>query len=48
MNMDGTTKLAMEEIKVATDLFYWKASTYSLIVDYHSRYIEISKLNGQK
>ena len=42
----GTTKLTLEE--VATDLFYWKASTYLLIniVDY-SRYIEISKLNGQ-
>ena len=22
----GTTKLTLEEIKVATDLFYWKAS----------------------
>ena len=34
--------------KVATDLFYWKASTYLLIVDYFStRYIEINKLNGQ-
>ena len=33
--------------KVATDLFYWKASTCLLIVDYYSRYIEISKLNGQ-
>ena len=40
-----TTKLTLEE--VATDLFYWKASTYLLIVDYYSRYIEISKLNGQ-
>ena len=41
----GTTKLTLEE--VATDLFYWKASTYLLIVDYYSRYIEISELNGQ-
>ena len=40
-----TTKLTLEE--VATDLFYWKASTYLFIVDYYSRYIEISKLNGQ-
>ena len=47
MNTDGITKLALEEIKVATDLFYWKASTYLLIVDYYFRYIEISKLNGQ-
>ena len=28
-----TIKLTLEEIKVATDLFYWKASTYLLIVD---------------
>ena len=33
--------------KVATDLFHWKTSTYLLLVDYYSRYIEISKLNGQ-
>ena len=33
--------------KVATDLFYLKTSTYLLLVDYYSRYIEISKLNGQ-
>ena len=33
--------------KVATDLFHWKISTYLLVVDYYSRYIEISKLNGQ-
>ena len=44
-NEHRTTKLTLEE--VATDLFYWKASTYLLIVDYYSRYIEISKLNGQ-
>ena len=30
--------------KVATVLFYWKASTYLLIFDYYS---EINKLNGQ-
>ena len=46
-NEHGTTKLTLEEIKVATDLFYWKASTYLLIVDYYYRYIEISKLNEQ-
>ena len=46
-NKHGTTKLTLKEIKVVTDLFYWKASTYLLIVDYYSRYIEISKLNGQ-
>ena len=46
-NEHGTTKLTLEEIKVATDLFYWKASTYLLIVDYYFRYIEMSKLNGQ-
>ena len=31
--------------KVGTDLFEWKKTTYLLIVDYYSRYIEISKLN---
>ena len=46
-NEHRITKLTLEEIKVATDLLYWKASTYLLIVDYYSRYIEISKLNGQ-
>ena len=44
-NEHGTTKLILEE--VAIDLFYWKASTYLLTVDYYSRYIEINKLNGQ-
>ena len=43
----GTSKLTLEEIKVATNLFYWKASTYLHTVHYYSRYIEISKLNGQ-
>ena len=33
--------------KVATDLFFWKASTYLLIIDYYSKYIKISNLNGQ-
>ena len=32
--------------KVATDLFHWKTSTY-LLLNYYSRYIEISKLNEQ-
>ena len=27
---------------VATDLFYWKESTYLLVVDYFSRFIEIA------
>ena len=30
--------------KVATDLFEWKKASYLLIVDYYSRWIEISKL----
>ena len=32
--------------KVATDLFKWKGS-YLLVVDYFSKYIEISKLDGE-
>ena len=43
-NEHGTTKLTLEE--VATDIFYWNASTYLLIADYYW-YIEMSKLNGQ-
>ena len=31
--------------KVGTDLFEWKDSTYLLIIDYFSRYIEIAKLH---
>jgi len=33
--------------KVATDLFNWKGSTYLLIVDYFSKFIEISKLRNE-
>ena len=33
--------------KVATDLFKWKGATYLLIVDYFSKYIEISKLDNE-
>ena len=33
--------------KVATDLFYFNDVTYLLIVDYFSRFIEISKLRSQ-
>ena len=33
--------------RIATDLFQWKGHTYLLIVDYFSRYIEISKLSGE-
>ena len=31
--------------KVAMYIFEWKKSSYLLIVDYYSRYIEIAKLN---
>ena len=31
--------------KVATDLFEWEKSQYLLVVDYYSRFIEISKLS---
>ena len=31
--------------KVGTDLFQWKDSTYLLIIDYFSRYIEIAKVH---
>ena len=32
--------------KVGTDLFEWNKSTYLLIVDYYSRYIEVAKLHS--
>ena len=32
---------------MATDLFKWKGLTYLLVVDYFSKYIEISKLEGE-
>ena len=31
--------------KLGTDLFEWKKNTYLLIIDYYSRYIEISRLS---
>ena len=33
--------------KVASDLFVWKNSHYLLVIDYFSRYIEISKLSSE-
>jgi len=33
--------------KVASDLFVWKKSHYLLVIDYFSRYIEISKLSSE-
>ena len=33
--------------KVASDLFKWKGATYLLVVDYFSKYIEISKLDNE-
>ena len=32
--------------KVATDLFSWKGSQYLLVIDYFSRYVELSKLSA--
>ena len=32
--------------KVATDLFKWRNSSYILVVDYYSRYIELAKLSS--
>ena len=32
--------------KVGSDLFEWNKSTYLLIVDYYSRYIELAKLRN--
>ena len=31
--------------KVGTNLFEWKRSTYQLVIDYYSRWIEIAKLD---
>ena len=33
---------------VATDLFYWQNSGYLLVVDYFSRFFEVSKLPDTK
>ena len=33
--------------KVASDLFKWRGATYLLIVDYFSKYIEISRLDNE-
>ena len=44
-NEHGTTKLTLEE--VATDLFYWKASTYIYLLLTVIPGILRSKLNGQ-
>ena len=32
--------------KIGTDLFEWDKTTYLLIIDYYSRWIEIAKLTG--
>lgn len=33
--------------KLGTDLFDWKGNKYLLVVDYFSRFIEISRLTGE-
>ena len=33
--------------KVATDLFQWKKSSYLLVVDYYSRWIEVARLTSE-
>ena len=32
--------------KVATDIFIWKQNRYLLVIDYYSRYIEVTKLHS--
>lgn len=34
--------------KVGTDLFGWKRSTYLLVIDYYSRFIEVAELSSVK
>ena len=33
---------------VATDMFTWDKSEYLIVVDYHSRYVEVAKLPDTK
>ena len=33
--------------KVGMDLFYWDRATYLLIIDYYSRFIEVSRLSNE-
>ena len=32
--------------KVGTDIFEWRNSSYLLVIDYYSRYIEVAKLSS--
>ena len=32
--------------KVETDIFEWRNSSYLLVIDYYSRYIEVAKLSS--
>ena len=38
---------SLPEQKVSTDLSVWKCSTYLLVIDYYSRFIEVAELSSE-